>query len=855
MPKKPNYEIMLEMIVGEEGKAKESKIGRTDSLLYRQYLSAFDILKKIVDNHYCYINNFKHSSTLNNYYNNVMVFNGARGRGKTSAMLTFRNTLADLTALYETRGPCNIEKGLHEIFCGMDGILEDKTRWIEGYRFIVLPEIDPVYLNNSHQLVEMFLAQLYQKAKEQMDGKEDFRTETPTLYRPLTVCPRNTREDYDRAVQRKMEFINLIEDCYSAVSALEAKEMGPWSLKNLEKLGAASSLKVLLRKAILSLLSMCGYDTANSFVIMQIDDADMSFGNIYNILEDMRCFLRIPNLIILMAADLSMIENTIQDNFTRKAKQAPESAAELTEQYMLKYFPVHMQIMLPDLKDLLQYNSQGIGLDAKIRGKEGRSLLQEITEYGNEEVLSIQESIRRMLFCRTGILLEAGTGHYSKGLPVSQRGIINFLSLLNRMNKIKRLIKIEKILENDQEAVAKEETEKEADESVGKLFFFHPTVLCDDSTEEYLKDLKLWTENVKMFSNYFTYEWALKALTDKELKLYRKIVREELSGKNAVAVQAINQLEGRRGQNTEKESQEQEGSEYYVVLSDNMKKFETRHPSSVFLFAVRVHISLASLEYALSELYKWYWKNSRNKSESGVVSIAELSDIHENCHFNILKKVYGNSLFQSSDKTFIYSFKRPENTEPLIKLFREREIEQQEKDDDNAQWEKRMWHALLWKENTGKPIYDLTAPLINSLYLDIQELYVELSNLDNGIRSTAAKKLRSLTDFSLLMVTSWEIRDRIIETLQKKTIIIDSSHYYGGEETKNAAEIAFDAYRSLYAKLADIICPEEERQIHLGLQLSEWMTKSVSEAASLLNEGNLDLEHVDISTFLVDTEK
>ena len=97
--------------------------------------------------------------------------------------------------------------------------------------------------------------------------------------------------------------------CYESVTALRNKDIRREEfdgLDLLERLGDSSRLKKQLAELVEQLLRFCcPKGGKNAYLVLQIDDTDMNIQHAYSILEDLRRYLVIPRLIIVMAADLN----------------------------------------------------------------------------------------------------------------------------------------------------------------------------------------------------------------------------------------------------------------------------------------------------------------------------------------------------------------------------------------------------------------------------------------------------------------------------------------------------------------------------------------------------------------------
>lgn len=703
---------VLEMTIGEESRAKESRIGRRDSLLYECYLKSIEVLGESISQTKRFYEH-PNSHGFDNYYTNVIVFDGARGRGKTSAMLTFGKTLDSLNRLTQYAGVRDRESIMREVFDSPSEELVAVVNNLGNPNFVVLPPIDPTILNKSHDLLSTFTARLYQKAQEWWESDEYGRS-TSGMYSSAPTASSYAAKD---------NFLNDIKECYTAISALNEKgAIGSWSMSQLSKMGAASVLAMRFHDAVCSLLEMHRLTPANSFVVLQIDDADMTFANVYEILEDMRCFLKIPNLVVLMAADLTMIENLVRQNFIEEMKHSTDLIQELTEQYMIKSFPLRRQIALPNLNDVLHYNVHRVGLRVWTDERQEVDFFSELyedEEGGQKTALCMSTSLLRMLYRRTGILLDDTKGYYPWLLPVSQRSIAGFVGLLQKMKHVKRLEKLDTLFRFGS-------IERDA-----QLSFYYPSVSIDTTFGEYVHDLENWLANVRMFEYYLLHDWTLVALTHDEGVQFRRIARSSIWDRRIATFKALEAL-------GVKDPKYYDAVKSFAVLTSALDEYKKRHGPR-FSYSVRVLESLFAQEYILETLQGTY----SNMNASTLVEEANKLDFYTS--FPGLKSYYSGNL--ALDKLAV--------SKDLLGGVREAT--------------RGLCHILFDVTTETKPKSDeeccvrLDAPLFKSLYaVDEEVKSVGRASLEEAGLNGYFDTLLLLQDFMLFLASNWDALRNVI---------------------------------------------------------------------------------------------
>lgn len=122
-------------------------------------------------------------------------------------------------------------------------------------------------------------------------------------------------------------------------------------IDDLEKLLLLSS-SITLRKNLKSLIDEYLKVIGNNkkILLLQIDDIDLNITYDNNIVEDIRRYLIIPNVIILISAKLNQIKSMIwQKNRKNNEHINDAEIEEMTEKYIQKIFPNTNIITMPDM--------------------------------------------------------------------------------------------------------------------------------------------------------------------------------------------------------------------------------------------------------------------------------------------------------------------------------------------------------------------------------------------------------------------------------------------------------------------------------------------------------------------------
>lgn len=294
-----------------------------------------------------------------NFYN-VIPFLGERGMGKTSAMLSFALSL-------QKKDSCNNAK-------------------YGGTKFHLLPRIDVGMMVKGENLLDIVLANMWRTFENKMDGgcnKYDIKIE-----------------------QVKSQFSDVKKWYQIYIDAMRDKEkVKITTTRELKELSRCLNLAESLKKLTESFLQYMQNDYDNSYLVITLDDLDVATENVYLIMEQIRLFLNLPHVIILVSADIGRLFLHYTKFFTemllpdRKysnyslllgARETipDEHISRYVEGYLAKTFPHNRRIYLPEV-NLLYEN------EYEIKGKE------ELCLYHEKNVRKLEHKI---IWKSTGII-------------------------------------------------------------------------------------------------------------------------------------------------------------------------------------------------------------------------------------------------------------------------------------------------------------------------------------------------------------------------------------------------------------------------------------------------------------------
>ncbi len=261
--------------------------------------------------------------------NNIISFEGRRGTGKTSVMLSVHKALENY-----------VESPFLDL-ANTDG----------NVSFVTLNYIDASLLENEESIIELILANMFSKLLE-----------------------------YDRngGLQNQNEYgskevYRLFEKVYSSFMALNSqtgayREVSP--LRVLNELSSSQLLGESIKELVDQYLTYMDKGRGdrrrkNRFLVISVDDIDMNLNmgkgrseSVYEVLENLHRYFMIPNVILMLTYDYSDLCIGCEKHFYQiyPKKWEPETEVNrqyvrsITVEYLKKVVPIYSRVYMPSLR-------------------------------------------------------------------------------------------------------------------------------------------------------------------------------------------------------------------------------------------------------------------------------------------------------------------------------------------------------------------------------------------------------------------------------------------------------------------------------------------------------------------------
>jgi len=336
----------------------------------------------------------KEKKSDQDFYNNIIAFVGDRGTGKSSAMLSFANALvSDLK---------------DSVFLNDKPELKNK---LSGAKIETLSVIDPSLLEKNDSILEIIVSSLFLKFEKSLKDDQN----------------KDNQQNFDNRKNLLTKF-QKVQEVLKTIQTRDEKKSELYNGHTIECLGNLSATVNLKQKFIelveeyLNFMTKDSSDKNKNYMLIKVDDLDLNFKFAYNMIEQIRKYLIIPQVIVLMGVKLEQLEDIVEQNFIMEFKEKlgcevisyrtlHEDPKDMTNRYLDKLIPEMRRLNMPDLNVLRS------DLNISINGTE-------IT--GN----NFEETILDEIFKRTSLIFIQNEYELHQIIPRNLRELVGFLTMM-----------------------------------------------------------------------------------------------------------------------------------------------------------------------------------------------------------------------------------------------------------------------------------------------------------------------------------------------------------------------------------------------------------------------------------------
>jgi len=398
------------------------------------------------------------------YSGNIIAFAAPRGGGKTATMLSFSEILAKGFRT-DTLAPVVDNSFLNDMKCGQE---EQPDAWMARCCFLPLTPVAPAVLEGEQNILNVVWSRLYRYAERLLSERRSDRIKEAQ------------KNEIRRSLQKVLSGIKGIKDP-------EKKYSG--DLASMQDVCDGLSLSRHFHMLVQNILDLAvgDHNVSDRYLVIQLDDADSKMQRVYEVLEDVRKYLMIPNLVILMSVDQSCMSDVVlQDNlrcFPDLIKidenRLSQDLLKISNKYIDKLIPPTHMIQLPLLNQVVIQWGDMLRLKYVHQGD------KDVYEWMKNDKLELETAILMLIYRKTGILF-VKPGHYLHNMvPRTLRGFGQLLSHLDSMPDIPALD-------------------------------FHEATSVEKYAEAVLKQSEIAAINQRRFEDYFKYRWINVKITNLE---------------------------------------------------------------------------------------------------------------------------------------------------------------------------------------------------------------------------------------------------------------------------------------------------------------------------------------------------
>ncbi|WAJ22341.1 hypothetical protein [Lacrimispora xylanolytica] len=371
---------------GNEFKIYDSQTEISEDIFWDQYKMANEIKDSLVT-YYKKIEADNSKKNIWEHLNNIIAFCGERGQGKSSAMIHFT---------YNLKNDDNIE---------------------------VLETIDPTAMETVHDILDIVISRIFEQYRidkamnqnnSQSFGENVVNQNRDQLFKMSTLFQKVHK---NLAVLKNSERFIKDEYIYNG------------SIQNLVDIADSMNLKNDVQVLVREYLKY-----RNKKILMVcLDDLDLNISSAYKMMEQIRKYMIIPELIIVMAVNIKQLTFCVERQFLLDMEGLEQSsrwdinleAKNMANKYLEKLLPQTRRIMLPDIRTIA---SDGTSV-VNILYRNGKKIIFDSHKLG------IEKGLMNVLYKKTGLVLIAKEDEVHPLIPNTLRELVGMVSVIGNMGE------------------------------------------------------------------------------------------------------------------------------------------------------------------------------------------------------------------------------------------------------------------------------------------------------------------------------------------------------------------------------------------------------------------------------------
>ncbi len=544
------FSNVLDIFQGREHELYSNQdITDESQMMFPAYRSALNALKGILDSTKTWNvtredEGQRRETALYGYANNILAFCAARGQGKTSAMLSFSRALEKYEA--SSRDSQLLKDSLGE------------------WHFHVMQPIDPTMLRNGDTVLEFVLAKLLNEINMKWSGTDEGRY---------------SRSE-DMSEHGKIHVLDRFNVCLEGVRKEKSVDDDRFGADRLLRINDIFDIKYNLREIVLYYLNLLGWDRNSGILIIQLDDTDMQFEGAYDILEEVRKYLSIPNVVVLMATYLKQLRDLVELQYKRTlAPNCGEfDVSHMAAKYIDKLIPASQTIHLPSIKMCWEASER-----PSVRLNNG------VEKVGVED---LENKLFDLIYEKTGLVFIRQEKYIHDLIPSTLRGVAHLFRLLSGMETPEPLEKLRAQLKNTPESLQK-------------------------YVDARLRSTYTRQANLLLFEDYFMNDWMVSRVEDPFRSTLREVGKNSSNRRMLQAIKELKRIYFEENHECVKEAAQKANMAQFVDLLGLVSQIEsdvdkcTTDEDFRFIFSLLTFFSIQLHKAALADEIRSIeeWKN------------------------------------------------------------------------------------------------------------------------------------------------------------------------------------------------------------------------------------------------------
>ena len=303
-------------------KVKHEKYENFEASFFRNvYKQAAKNVKEIIEStktDYAYEEQREYTEPISS----LITFDGKRGSGKTSAMLSFCDFLRDFNCFDKRK------KEIEKV-----GVCRDLLELNREISFTVLDCIDATLVTDSKELMGAILGKMLMSIEDREQSNSE-------ILQPQSVDVRRLK--------------TRLGEIYCSLKAQDIIRDDTSPGEVLEQLSRSWNQQRAFRESVQKFnkyMSQRGDGKRQNYLVIPIDDVDMNLQNCYELLETVRKYMMVPNVIVLLAADDEQLETICVKAYRNGIGKEVDIMLpqKLALEYLEKLIPSGRRIYMPNL--------------------------------------------------------------------------------------------------------------------------------------------------------------------------------------------------------------------------------------------------------------------------------------------------------------------------------------------------------------------------------------------------------------------------------------------------------------------------------------------------------------------------